>query len=80
MKAFMVYRMRINHDMDVMGNVTRFPDAWFDDFVFLQEKDAIERVVYLTEAHKSYCERNKQSEYYEFGHMQLDLKGSWIDV
>jgi hypothetical protein len=80
MKVFMVYRMRLHHDTSVMGNHTRFPDAWFDDFVFLQEKDALERVNYLTEYHKLYCERNEISEYYEFDHMQLDLKGSWIDV
>jgi hypothetical protein len=80
MKVFMVYRMRIHHDMDVMGNVTRFPDNWFDDFVFLQEKDALKRVEHLTEAHKSFCERYKEREHYEFSHIQLELKGSWIDV
>ena len=81
MKVFMVYRMRLYHDTDVMGYIAGYPDAWFDDFIFLQEKDALERIAHLTEAHKLYCETNEiVDKLYDFDHMQLDLKGNWEDI
>lgn len=73
MKVYTLYRKDLNSNRNLHH-------SWFDQYVFLQEKDAKERAEELFKNHQDYCKRFGVKPYLEFGYVELELMGSWIDI